>query len=324
MKRSSLLEDPIFWLTFEKIVNLKGPIDSKDLIADLDITQSLLDRIIHFLGEVNLFIKSEYKEGSNWILPPENIPSIEFNFSLFEWMAFQTTFPNMDKDLDLPFFKIIRQKLAEIEVDYKKHDIFQTSEFLNLKEIRDNYLEDQKVSVEFIDKLEEYIERRLILEIEFDNEKTISIYPHRVVYLEGKLKLVAEDISDKCLITFDLNRIKNIVPIAVHSYAQNYALLEVNEFITSLREVNGSEVRLIIKIENHDGEINLSPSQHFLGDPYVTQNALGDTIWAATVEPGHELILWLSEISEYIDILDPQEIKEEVEEYNKSLLKKAG
>ena len=91
----------------------------------------------------------------------------------------------------------------------------------------------------------------------------------------------------------------------------------MNEFISGFREVSGNEVRLILKITGSSDDLDLSPSYHFLADPYITTSASGDTIWAASVEPCEDLIAWLADLEDGVEILDPLDVRSQVEEYKR-------
>ena len=82
----------------------------------------------------------------------------------------------------------------------------------------------------------------------------------------------------------------------------------------AIRSITGNEERLVLRISSPE-KVNLKPQYHFLGSPYVTTNTEGEFIWAASVEVSSELFRWLDSIKDEIEILDPQEVKEEFENF---------
>ena len=90
--------------------------------------------------------------------------------------------------------------------------------------------------------------------------------------------------------------------------------------IVAIRAVSGREERLVLKI-NQEVPVDLNPSYQFLGHPYMTANADGDFIWAASVEVSSELYDWLISLGDSVEILDPQGLKSEFEKYKEIRLK---
>ena len=115
------------------------------------------------------------------------------------------------------------------------------------------------------EEINQSILKQNILHICVGNSDKILLYPHRVVHLEGKLRIVGEDVGDQSLITFDMDLIRNL-KLADQDYRPNYTVIEVNEFINGFREVSGNEIRLILKIQREDEELDLSLDDLDLSD----------------------------------------------------------
>ena len=88
----------------------------------------------------------------------------------------------------------------------------------------------------------------------------------------------------------------------------------VDDFINAIRAVAGSEERMVLKVKNAE-TVDLRPPYHFLGNPYMTSNMNGDLIWAASVEMSDDLLEWLYQIKDSVEILDPEHLKDRFEEY---------
>ena len=176
--------------------------------------------------------------------------------------------------------------------------------------------EDQKL----VTKLDEAVANHLILNIKTTDEKSYSVFSCKVLHLEGHLTLIAEDATDHCLMVIPLHKI--------HSYEQleksgtpRVTNFELEEFITAVRSMNEKETRLILKIYNPQA-VNLFPDHHFLGKPCMVTNPEGDLIWAAYVEPCHDLFDWVYSLAQHVEILDPTNFKEQYFSYLEDKVRK--
>ena len=168
--------------------------------------------------------------------------------------------------------------------------------------------------------INEAICEKKIITLTFESDKVISIFPHRLIEIEGKLTVIAEEVSERCLVYFPYDEIVNVLfdYNAESSYQLNFGKIEIDDFINCMRVINGSESRLILKIFSDTLDLSSFPDTLFMGNPYVTTNLKGDRIWASSVEKSEALYEWLFSIGHSIEILDPQDIKEEyIEFYNK-------
>ena len=125
--------------------------------------------------------------------------------------------------------------------------------------------------------------------------------------------MVGENISDKTLVYFGLEDIKDVENLDL-MYEPNLSQIEVNEFIGHLRLINGKEERLVLKIYSQD-QSDLLPEHHFLGNPFVTSSTEGDMIWAATLEMCDDVFHWLYKMRDRIEVLDPGHIRKEFSHY---------
>jgi len=167
-----------------------------------------------------------------------------------------------------------------------------------------------------IKKLEAVIETKKKCLLVLKNGKKVETLPHKIVYLEGELCLVGEEIGDSCLVTLSLSNISSIEDSQTPEHRGNYCSLEIDDFISAIRAVTELEERLVLKITDPSSELNLNPSHQYLGNPYVTSNALGEIIWAASVEKNEQLYEWLYELKGLAIVLDPDSIKEGLAEYS--------
>jgi predicted DNA-binding transcriptional regulator YafY len=313
MNKPGYLYNDTFWKILAQIDLLEGQEKLSVLASSLEVPNESIERGLIFLQQLNYPISLENKDGEQWIKKTGEAPLIKIQFSLLEWISLQAYFPVLAEQAEAPFYQILSKKLAEVEAKYQDYDLFSTAESLPLMS---GHVDSSIVSIfnEYLPLIEESILKQNVLNITMNGRDKILLYPHRVVHLEAKLRIVGEDVNDHSLITFDMDFI-NEIQASDKEYKPNYTVIEVNEFISGFREVSGNEIRLILKIQREDEQLDLSPSYHFLGDPFITTNSSGETIWAASIEPCEDLMVWLAELGDRIEILDPLDFKEMVEEY---------
>ena len=168
--------------------------------------------------------------------------------------------------------------------------------------------------------IENAIRTQKVIFLNLVGDKLISVYPHRLIDLDGKLTVIAEEVSERCLVYFPFNEIKAVTfdYTEESKYIANFGKMEINDFINAMRVIIGSESRLVLKIFNEKLDLESFPKTIFMENPYITTNLKGERIWASTVEKSDALFDWLYSIGHSIEILDPQDIKNEYIEFYKS------
>ena len=147
----------------------------------------------------------------------------------------------------------------------------------------------------------------------------LQVYNHHFVYLDGIISLIGENIEEKSIVSFPLEQIHQFKKME-REYRPNYSELEIRDYISAIRAVNGNEVRLVLKV--YAGHlVNLRPDYHFFGKTFITTNFEGDRVWGGTVELSERLYAWLVEQQEHIEILDPQVVKRGILNYCERKLK---
>ncbi len=182
---------------------------------------------------------------------------------------------------------------------------------------------DQELSAShqtMINQLDEVIGQQKMIQLLTSEDRAYSLFPYKVLHLEGTLSLIAEDSVDHCLFVVPLNEIGSFSILETLSQPRVTAY-EIEEFITAIRAMNEKETRLILKIhEPHS--TNLFPDHQFLGKPCMITNPTGDLIWAAYVEPCAALYDWLFNLGNRVEILDPVNFKEDYLIYCEEKLRK--
>jgi hypothetical protein len=191
-------------------------------------------------------------------------------------------------------------------------------EILSQLELWDHHLNEAQQG--FLQQLESAINMKQMVRVTTKQDKSYNIFPSRIIHLEGKLSLIAEDSQDHCMIIVAINELAD-VSLQESLKTAKVSSYEIEEFIVAVRSMNEKETRLILKI--HDPQsVNLFPQHHFLGKPCMITNPEGDLIWAAYIEPGDDLYEWLLTLGEKVEILDPAKFKDDYFAYCKTKLMK--
>lgn len=164
-----------------------------------------------------------------------------------------------------------------------------------------------------IRKIEESFAKGKNLQVEFFSRNKQLIHVHLMVFLDGELSIVGEDVQTGQLDSWEIKSIQDIKIDLQSKYIPRYGEIEVNDFVKAHRSIGENEVRLVLKFSRSTQAID--PRFHFLGNPFVTTNWNGDKIWAASVEISDYLYQWLLSVHENIEIMDPESVKKGLYEY---------
>ncbi len=150
-----------------------------------------------------------------------------------------------------------------------------------------------------------------------------QLFPLRLIYLEDRLSLIGELWDQKGLAVYQLEKIEQLRPLhsslmAGETWQHAYTKLEVDNFIRAHWALNNSEIRPVLKIFQSDVE-NLLPPYLFYLDSYVTINGDNNYIWGLSVERSLGLFSWLSNIGDKIEIMNPGQLKWDVDRFRRLL-----
>ncbi len=323
MSSDSSMNQKEFWNTVKYLTKLDHPKAYSQICQDLSVTPAGLNSHINFLKGVGYSLEVEENlDGIKSVRPPEEKPLIEIKCTLYDWLQFQSHFPALAKATELPCSEDFKNKIAEVESTYSQHDLFEPLNAL------DEIMHHQKPTLiqensfaqsELVGFIEESIIDKQSLYVKLE-QSSMSVYPHTLIYLEGELSVVAENISDGSLLNIPVSHIESINEDESEHVAK-YSLLEINDFVASVRSIHEQETRLILKINGLANFENSIP-RNFLGNPAMITNSDGDLIWGATVESNIEIFNWLFELGQDVEILDPTDFKKEYLNYCEDKLKK--
>ena len=277
-----------FWSVLQEIDSLDGdcPLQHfKGRFDDPSITDDLLFEVVTFLKKFNYPVAIKKKSGMPWLVITGERKLIKFDMSFSNWLALQAHVPFVKELKDRLIQNNLKECLSEIEKRYPEFDLSRGLE------------RPRRLSVANPEK-QNYL--KLINEAT-DNEKVIfakagdkkyECFAHRMIYVDGVLTFIGEDIGDRCLVSFDFNEMSDVSIFEEKSYQANFTPMEIDDFIYAIRTITGNEERIVLKVTAPE-KVNLKPDYQFLGSPYMTTNADGDFIWAASIEVSEELFSWL-------------------------------
>lgn len=255
-----------------------------------------------------------HQEGEEWFVCVET-EALQYILPLnaSEWIELQQILLSVDKHKKASaIFRSLKRKVAQIS------PVKMMKEMGKLMDKWDHEaIEAENETTLLLDKA---IQDGSMVHFSVESGKGFNVYPCRVLHLEGKMSLIAEDNVDHCL---SVVQVKDILgaKILKNDQQQKMTPFEIEEFIAALRSMNEKETRLVLKIHNPES-VNLFPDHHFLGKPCMITNSNGDLIWAAYVEPCADLFEWLMTLSNNVEILDPIRFKQEYLSYCEGKLRK--
>lgn len=310
MKGSDLKVSPDAVKKLLVIGEKQGTISLKDLSSEMGLST---DDTLIFLRQIFPGgIGAEIYTRNNECMVDINANAIQYMLPLSpaEWIGLHQLLSN-EKSSALSSLK---KKITE------NGPIKAVIELLHQLDSWDFQLSDEHKSL--VMKLDEAVANKALVAITTTSGKNYQVFPSKIVHLEGQLSMIAEDSNDHCLVVMNINEVKVANVIDTLS-APQVACFEVDDFVTAIRSMNEKETRLILKI--HDPQsVNLFPDHHFLGKPCMITNPNGELIWAAYVEPCHDLFDWLISLGRNVDVLDPGKFKDEFLMYCEEKIRKVA
>ncbi len=311
MIEDSVIYDDQFWKILTFFEQNYGSYPLEGIEAEMDASKDKIFEVISFLNILGINIELEEKSGKLFANIPRNKPSLQIDLTLSEWLSFQAHFPLLEKHENKEFNNTFIDKLKEITAANQDLDLFYA---LTLHMSKDDIDPEFKF---IINTIENALVSKVVLRIDLQSGKSIDTYLHRIVYIENELCLIGEECTDRCLVYFPVGSIDKVNFMRDKVYDPNFSDNEVLEFLNKIRDVNENEHRLVLKVFNKE-RIENTPKYQFFGNTFVTTNMDGDMIWAASVENNPELYEWLVSLENDVEVLDPPDIKSELEEIKAS------
>lgn len=308
MKKESA---PDVWKKLMVLGDKQGAIKLKDLAQEMNLGTEETLGFLRQIFPAGVGIEVYHKENESWVDFKAEAIQYMLPLSPSEWIELHQIL-SKERLSDSPVKYALRKKVTE------NGPIKVVMELLNQLQTWDQELSEQQQKI--VNTMDEAINDKKIIQLSTKDERAYTVYPCRVLHLEGQLSLIAEDSTDHCLIVIPLKDVKEYSCLETYKEARVTAF-EIEEFITAVRAMNEKEARLILKIhEPHT--TNLFPDHQFLGKPCMITNPSGDLIWAAYVEPCEALFDWLMTLGQKVEILDPVNFKDEYLMYCEEKLRK--
>jgi hypothetical protein len=298
MSDQQIILENSFWKFLVSLEELKERKELFLFCSSLGIDEETISIYCEFLTRFKIIVMRDER----FVYPLKEQTKIKMEFTLSEWLALQAGF--LKESPEHYCQQIIHDKMQMTQKENATYSLFKKSEVQSLS---GSTLENLKKKIDYD------IMCRKSMKIEFFSHKECSIYPHRMVFLDGVLCVVGENINDKTLVYFGVEDIADVTNLKI-MYEPNLSQIEVNEFIGHLRLINGKEERLVLKIYSQD-QADLLPEYHFLGNPFVTTSTEGDMIWAATLEMCDDIFNWLYKMRDRVEVLDPGHVRKEFSHY---------
>ncbi len=303
MSQNLLHLEDCFWKFLISLEELKEKKEKFLFCSSIGINEEKFEEYAEFVKKFNLTVEF----NDQYIFPLKQEKEIQVKFTLAEWLAAQATLGiNQKREIATYSTQIIENKM--------KFEIGRKPEFELFQKPKVTSIENKTFSSNQLNRKIEYnIISRKVINLHLLNGNDCSIFPHRLVYLDGDLSVIGESLTDRTLLYFNLEDIKDVNSLDM-IYEPNLSQIEINEFIVHLRLINGKEERLVLKIYSQD-QSDLLPENHYLGNPFVTASPEGDMIWAATIEMCDDIFFWLYEMRDRVEVLDPGHIRKEFAHY---------
>lgn len=310
MKGSGSKKGPEVMKKLIMLGDKQGSISLKDLSLELGLSQDEAATFIRQLFPAEMGARIYTKDEICMVEIDANALHYMLPLTPAEWIELNQLLGQQKN----PILNLLKKKMSE------NGPIKAVMELLNQLDQWDHEITNEQQTI--ITLLDKAAETKGLIALTTNVGKKYQVFPCKVIHLEGKLSMIAEDANDHCLMVMSLSELTSATPLETTSVPEVSAF-EIEEFIVALRSMSEKETRLILKI--HDPQsVNLFPSHHFLGKPCMVTNPNGDLIWAAYVEPGADLYEWLLTLGGNVEVLDPGKFKDEFLAYCEEKLRKVA
>jgi hypothetical protein len=152
--------------------------------------------------------------------------------------------------------------------------------------------------------------------------KKIDILPRKLVVMDGHLQVIYETYPLHQLGHLQLENFIDFQELKINRQPF-YSRLDVQNYIQGWRIVNGTEARMIIKIEDQAKYQDL-PHYHYLHHIAKVPTPMGKSIMSANIEISQVLLEDLKKNQHCIEILGPNHLVKEFDKYCSKTTKKTA
>ena len=216
----------------------------EELAILLGVEKELIFRGVQFFERFNIEYRCERRGRKTIIHPFPSQINMSLSLSLTEWISLENYLPKKNGE-ECSSFTVHKNNFSHKNV---QKNFFEILEFEKKKEklISKIRLED-KDHYQVINTVENALREGTLLLLEFENSKKEEVYPRSLSYVDGKLNFIGEERNDRCLVYVNTKEINKITLVSSENYKKNFSLKEVNDFINSLRNMGGKELRVVLK-----------------------------------------------------------------------------
>jgi len=300
MKFDSLINNEKFWDNIKYLLQVNEIQSFVSIQQDLSLAQWELTSYLNFLNEIGSSHQVERVDNQFYFYPASEPLKFSMEVSLLEWINFKN---QKSEEVDAKDLLTHLKKLEVVLGNYKPS-------FAN----KENNKKDHLKTIEFA------ILREQILSIDLLDHKK-NYFPFQIIESEGKLFLIAEEVTTSSLIHIDIDTIYTVSNCNEIQYKQEYSLHQVQDFIFNLKTMIGQELRLVLKVSEY-GVSLIDKCNLEIKSPCLFQNSEGDFIWAATLCHSDEVHDWICSMGPDVQILNPSHFKVEFIRYCEHKLKK--
>ena len=319
----------IFRDSFLQLVRHLLQLDSPVLLDSVEKSYpNMLQEALKILQEfgVNLEIKGKGKQRK--IVPAKFVPLIDLKLSPIEILSLKSLIMDISNKNQIETKNELIKKLlnlSQAQPTVSEENILESEKKSLLSWIEDNsnslapdinsiMTDKEKAVLPLLDGAIEQ-ERTITLSL---NGKKYELFPLKVLYLEGKLCLISESVASGVLKIHKLMDIEK-VGVSKSPYSPKYSRFEIINILDGLKSINDNQVRIVIKILNPD-KVDIADCYSLVSNPYMTTNPEGELIWAINASPNEPFYLWLYNNKDYIQILDPLDVKDQFSAFCRELL----
>lgn len=315
MLEKTLFHEAFFWdfMSFIQKHDVKR-VTLEELKLRLGLTEEQLIRIVSFCHKFEYPIRIDRDVlGRAYLVISKQTPKVKFDLEFNEWLALQASFAGVPVEVrGTSYFATIEEKIQKVSQRFEQYNLFEVIEKEREKQRLFSKINDQ--NIEFVEKLDQALLNGICLVVKLVGQSSLDFYPLRLVVIDGHLSAVGEDRSEGCLVYFETSQLEEVHLDVDEQYQSKFTKVEIEDFISAIRNVMGTEERLVLKLRSQN-QVDLNPPFQHLGKPFITSNMEGEIIWAASVERSEHLYAWLYQMRNEIQILDPQKVIEEFEQY---------
>jgi hypothetical protein len=321
MKKYLILKD-----SFIQLIESLMALDRIKPIEEFEIEKiSILDDAIKVLRDFGMDLKIEGKDNGRAVIPASYIPLKEIKLNPLEMLSLNAVLMNVTESNQKTVRKhlINKLKLNSKNLKYKNSSEDSSSNrtsiektesllnwvdesLLNLGSNQTSTLTSKEKTVVSI--LDGAIEQEKTIYI-INDSKEVELFPLKVLYLEERLCLISESLESGVIEIIKLSDIEKI-RISKKEFTPRYSRLEIINLLDGIKNVNDNQVRIVIKVMNPD-KVDLVNNYQLFSNPYMTTNPDGELIWAVSTWPNDIFYRWLFSNRNYIEILDPLDVKDQ-------------